>query len=348
MTTRDIVVVGASAGGVAALIQLAGGLPANFSAAVLVVLHLPARSSSNLPAILERAGLLPAAFARNGEQLRPGRIYVAPPDQHLRLGGGRLQLSRGPKENNARPAIDVLFRSAARVFGPRVIGVVLSGLLGDGAVGLARVKASGGVAIVQDPEDAAFASMPQHAIDTAEPHYRVPIARMGDLIARLVKEPIAEDDVSDNEHVAKRSEKTDENDEEPALRPSRFGCPDCGGVLFEVGAEMPRFRCHVGHAFSLEGLLAQQDDKFEDALWAACRALSESADLTRRMAVQARERGQRLAASRFEAKANACEQRAAAVRALLEATGATSGETVNDAPALVGSPPRPPAANTSE
>lgn len=186
MARRDIVVVGASAGGVQALTALVRGLPLDLGAALLVVLHLPAKCKSALPQILSSAGLLPARHGRNGEAIHRNRIYVARPDHHLLVHDGHLRVVRGPRENGHRPGIDPLFRTAAESFGPRVIGVVLSGALYDGTAGLVSIKSQGGLAVVQDPSDAMVDAMPRSALENVDTDYVVPAGRMGKLLQQLV------------------------------------------------------------------------------------------------------------------------------------------------------------------
>ena len=160
----NIIVIGASAGGVQALREIVSPLPANFTAAIFVVMHVGANAPSVIPQILNGAGALPAEHASDGDRILPSRIYVAPPDRHLLIEPGRVRVTRGPRENRHRPAVDPLFRSAARSYGPRVLGIVLTGNLDDGTVGLHIIKSEGGIAIVQDPNEAAFPSMPRNAI----------------------------------------------------------------------------------------------------------------------------------------------------------------------------------------
>lgn len=191
VASRDRIVIGASAGGVEVLIRLVGSLPADLPAALFVVLHTPANHTSRLPQILARHGKLPAAHARDGEAIAPGRIYVAPPDEHLLAQDGSVRLSHGPRENHTRPAIDVLFRSAANAYGERVVGVVLSGTLWDGTAGLIAIKRQGGVAIVQDPEEAGFAAMPRNAISGDHPDWVLPLADIATTLVRLAREPLA-------------------------------------------------------------------------------------------------------------------------------------------------------------
>jgi len=271
LPTHDIIVVGASAGGVEALITLVQKLPANFPAALFVVVHFPAQSPSVLPRILNRAGPLPAAHARHEEVIQPGRIYVAVPDHHLLLHSGVVHVVRGPKENHCRPAIDPLFRSAAVAYGPRVIGVILSGSLGDGTAGLLTVKQRGGVAIVQDPVDALFPEMPRTALEYINADYVLPTAEIAPMLVRLAHEPVAEilsQIVSNNDKLeialAEANMATIENEGRPSA-PSVYACPDCGGTLWELqDGDLLRFRCRTGHAFSAESLLSVQAEALAD------------------------------------------------------------------------------------
>src|SRR5436190_7735727 len=187
---RDIVVMGASAGGVETLAELVSGLPEEFPAAIFVVLHLLPTAHSVLPEILDRSGTLPAAAAVDDEDIDRGRIYVAPPDRHLLLGPGRVSLTRGPRENGHRPAVDPLFRSAARAYRQRVIAVVLSGSLDDGTAGLRLVKRMGGTTVAQDPDDALYPSMPASAIANNSVDCVAPLAEMAGLLSRLVDSAI--------------------------------------------------------------------------------------------------------------------------------------------------------------
>jgi two-component system, chemotaxis family, protein-glutamate methylesterase/glutaminase len=266
MPDHDIVVVGASAGGVEALVELARSLPPDLPAAVFVVLHVPSTGTSALPDILGRHGRLPAAHAKDGEPIEPGRIYVAPPDHHLLLRTGHVHLARGPRENGHRPAVDSLFRSAAREYAARVIGVVLSGALDDGTAGLAAVRARGGPTVVQEPADALFAGMPGSAIEQVGVDHVLPAAAMGPLLARLTLEPAA----AAAPQPAPDGMKVEVAVEGFSLEamegghpgtPSGFSCPDCNGVLWEIqDGQLQRFRCRVGHAWSPESLLTQQSE----------------------------------------------------------------------------------------
>jgi two-component system chemotaxis response regulator CheB len=323
MPDHDIVVVGASAGGVEALADLARSLPADLPAAVFVVLHVPATATSMLPSILSRHGPLPAAHVNDGEPIEPGRIYVAPPDHHLLVRAGHVHLSRGPRENGHRPAVDPLFRSAAGEYATRVIGVVLSGALDDGTAGLLAIKSRGGVAVVQDPDDCLYPGMAASALEHVQVDHVVPAASMGKLLARLATEPAAEPpgpapaEMKLEVEVEGFSVEALEEGRHPG-QPSGFSCPDCNGVLWEIqDGGMQRYRCRVGHAWSPESLLTQQSEALEAALWVALRSLEERAALARRLAEPARQRGHTITATRFEEQADEAQQAARLVRQLL-------------------------------
>jgi two-component system chemotaxis response regulator CheB len=288
---RDVVVVGASAGGVAALLELVGGLPAGFGAAVFVAIHTSPDGPGVLPSLLERRGPLPASYPKDGEKVRMGRIYVAPRDRHMLLDKGVIRVTTGPKENGFRPAVDPLFRSAAAAYGPRVVGLVMSGGLDDGTQGLIRIKSYGGVSVVQDPDDAYFPSMPLSAI--ANDHVDT-VARLKEIPAVLVQytsEPIPEGAFT----MAKRQHAVEPDpaafgdtalkDKSMPVPPSGLTCPDCGGALWELKeGRLTRYRCHVGHQYTPDGLEQAQAEEFETAMWSALRALEERAELKRRMA----------------------------------------------------------------
>ncbi|MFN8677623.1 MAG: chemotaxis protein CheB [Thermomicrobiales bacterium] len=329
MAQRDIVVIGASAGGIAALTTLVQGLPPDFPAAIFVVVHIPASAVSRLPEILGRAGPLPVEPARQGEAIAPGRIVVAVPDRHLLVRQGWIELGRGPRENHARPAIDPLFRTAARAYGPRVIGVVLSGTLYDGSQGLLAVKTRGGLAMVQDPQDAAFESMPQSALRAVAADVVVPVAGMARVLVDLVQEAVPDEGAVAMMDDEERIDAVVAEDFAEQARDDRFDettiytCPDCGGVLWQVGAGTHlRFRCHVGHAYAPELLLSQKSEELEAALWSSLRLLKEKATLTRQLAARARASGlgrhAGQMAERIEEQAVREERYAQAIQELLE------------------------------
>jgi two-component system chemotaxis response regulator CheB len=290
---HDVIVIGASAGGVEALMELTRELPPDLQAAVLVVVHLSAASPSELSSVLARGSKLPVVTARHLAEVRHGTVYVAPPDRHLMADDGVLRLSHGPKENLHRPAIDVLFRSAAISYGPRVVGVVLTGNLDDGTAGLVAIKVAGGLAVVQDPEDAKFSGMPKSALRYLTPDHVVPLARMPQLLAELVKKPagpapIAEPTASgadaSREIAAVEGSFEELQGEARPGSVSGFTCPECNGALWAIQeGELERFRCRTGHALSLETLLAAQSDATERALWTALRSLQERISLRRRL-----------------------------------------------------------------
>lgn len=325
MAKRDIIVIGASAGGVEALTRLASELPPDLPAAVFVTLHFPRSTPSVLPRILGRAGPLPALHPVDGEPIRHGHLYVAPPDFHLLVRPDVIRLVRGPTENGNRPAVDPMFRSAAVAYGPRVIGIVLTGNLDDGTGGLLAVRRRGGVGIAQDPEDAMFPSMPSSAIEHGAVDHIVPLEQLGALLRRLCNEeitPQVEEDVMDE--AAREDELSafevgaiEDNDRHPG-QPSPFGCPDCGGVLWAIDdGDLTRFRCRVGHGWTTEALRAQQSTSLDTALWTALRALEESAALNRQMASRMRARGAAQVGARFAENAAQAEERARTVRDLL-------------------------------
>jgi two-component system chemotaxis response regulator CheB len=283
--------IGASSGGVYAMLDLVAALPAGFPAPIFFVQHIGARPSE-LAELLNRRGANRAVQAREGDVPAAGTIYVAPPDHHMLLEGGVVRLNRGPKEHHARPAIDPLFRSAALSCGPAAVGVVLTGGLDDGSAGLRAIKDCGGIAVVQDPEDAHEPSMPRAALDAVEPDHVVALAELPALLQRLAV-PRPDDqhfdapgapDVLRREHAVALGEHAVENLKAIA-RPSLFSCPDCGGVLFELDDKrLVRYRCHTGHAFSLRTLAATQEQVADAALWTGLRALQEKESILRRLA----------------------------------------------------------------
>lgn len=338
-----MIVVGASAGGVEALGQLVHGLPADLPAAVFVVLHVPAHGTSVLPNILRRNGPLPAAHAKDGETIRPGRVYVAPPDYHMLIKDGHIRLARGPSENSHRPAIDPLFRTAARRCGRRVIGVVLSGVLDDGTAGLLSVKSQGGLAVVQDPADALYSGMPLNALENVAVDYTAPVADIGPLLARLASQPLPPDPVSSVTPEMKMEADMAELEldalqsfERPGM-PSGFACPECGGTLWELhDGELVRYRCRVGHAWSPDSLLAKQSDGLEAALWSTLRALEERAHLSAKMAERADRRGYDLVAAKFRAQVGESEGHAKVIRDVLLRNRGNNTESTS---LVMGAPP---------
>ena len=329
MANRDVIVIGASAGGVEALRTLVYGLPPSFAAAVVIVLHLARSAPSALPAILGRATDLPVTTAQDGDALRPGHIYVAPVDYHVLLLNGRIRLSRGPSENGHRPAVDPLFRSAALSFGSRVIGVVLSGSRDDGASGMAAIARRGGATIVQDPDDALHSSMPLAAMAATPVDHVLPVAKMGALLSELATQIGPDDAAQPDALLAAEVEAAQSvpDGQRPSGQPAGYGCPACGGSLYEVeGSPVPRYRCRVGHAWSPESLLEEQSAGLESALWMALRALADKAALSRRMADNFRASGQGSTRDRFESLAADADSAGELIRGLIDRIGATAGD----------------------
>lgn len=327
MATRDIIVVGASAGGVEALSTLVAALPADLPAAVFIVLHIAADSPSLLPRILAREAKLPVQHAKDGEAIIPGKVYVARPDLHLLIEDQHVKLVHGPKENLHRPSVDTLFRSAARWAGSRVIGVVLTGARNDGAAGMRAIKQRGGIAIVQDPSEATFPSMPTSVMQRIKVDYSMPLREIGPLLATLSRQPVDENGGQPlNEEVeieAKIMEQEMDADEliasvERIGRISKLTCPECHGALWEIKDEdLLRFRCHVGHAYSAESLSDGQSTMLEVALWSAVRALEEQVILAKRIVERSRKANRMRAASVFEKRAQEAERNSSVIRELL-------------------------------
>jgi two-component system, chemotaxis family, protein-glutamate methylesterase/glutaminase len=322
MAKFDIVVIGASAGGVGFLQRVVERLPASFDAAVFVALHLPDGVRSMLPAILDRAGLLPALQAENGAPIKPGHVYVAPPGFHLTLEKNRMRVMRGAREHGLRPAIDPLFRSAASWFGPRTIGVVLSGLLDDGTLGLREIKRAGGVAVVQDPAETPWPSMPESALAHVDVDYTLQASDIGERLATLVASSgaAAIAPAVDKDTLAKELKELTmhEDERDHPGNPSPYSCPGCGGVLWELqDGELLRFRCRVGHGYSSETLTAEQATAVEQALWTALRALEEQAGVRRRVADRMRRVGHLTSAHRFDERVRDLEEQARSIRDLL-------------------------------
>jgi two-component system, chemotaxis family, protein-glutamate methylesterase/glutaminase len=321
---KDIVVIGASAGGMEALERLVGGLPADLAAALFVVWHLPPGMRTILPLMLSRAGPLSAAHPQDGDPILPGRIYVAPNDHHLLLEQGYVRVTKGPKENRFRPAVDPLFRSAAYVYGPRVIGIVLSGALDDGTAGLWTIKQRGGTAIVQEPADARHRSMPLNALEHTDADHRLPAADIGGLLGRLTREPAAPTPALAAPEEAKMRGEIRIAEGREAIREglarlgvlSPFTCPECQGVLTLLReGSLVRFRCHTGHALSSGTLLQGTSEKVEEKLWEALRALDEVVLLLNELGEQRARAGDTRAAAECFQKAREAHQRAEPIRA---------------------------------
>jgi two-component system, chemotaxis family, protein-glutamate methylesterase/glutaminase len=333
---RDIVVIGASAGGFEALRELLGSLPFGLGAAILIVLHTSPDSPGNTADVLERVGRLPVVHPHDGDDIVHGCVMVAPPDQHLIVDGSKVRLVRGPKENGVRPAVDPLFRSAVRSYGPRVIGVLLSGALDDGTEGLSQIKQGGGLAVVQDPREASFPSMPLSGLRHVAVDHVLPVKDVAELLIRLA------DAGSSDLEPAESLQPTDESPDPELLQgvhntaPAAFTCPDCGGALRDASREgVVRFECHVGHAYNADSLLTEHDAMLERALWTALRTLEEAACLRREMASRSDARGLHGLEGVYLDQAREFERRATLIRTVLEREGfpgAGLGRPRSDAP----------------
>lgn len=281
---RDLVVIGASAGGVEVLTRVVQGLPADLRAAVCIVLHIAPGSPSMLAHILGRAGRLPCRSARDGERLRQGVILVALPDHHLVIEDGHVRVTVDPREDGHRPSIDVLFRSAAAALDRRVVGVVLSGTRDDGSAGLAMIKANGGATVVQDPKEAMYPGMPASAIAKVDVDAIVSSHRIASTIAAMV-----------NGEDPPRGTWSDDPDP-PAGDRATAVCPECGEVLSQrAEGGVPRWECPAGHRYSPDTLIDAQADSVDGALRAAVWAPADRAALLGRIALQAELRGPRVA-----------------------------------------------------
>ena len=317
MAHRDIIVMGASAGGINAVNRVLAALPPDLEASLFVVLHLPAEGGAHLPEVLRRGNQWAIAYAIDGERIRHRRVYVAPPDHHLLVKPEQLRVVRGPRENRFRPAVDPLFRTAAENYRARVIGIVLSGALDDGTHGLDLIKRHGGLAVAQDPDEATARGMPLSAIQNVAVDHILRLsemaARLPDLVAEPVEAPLG----------PRATGAIDVAEGAAYLRNgilSKFTCPECGGALRELqDGRVLRFRCHVGHGYTADSLLVDQRAGLDDAFWSALRALEEHSMLRRRMAEFALLSGRQREAKDHERDARNTERRASEIRRILYA-----------------------------
>ncbi|HEU4960200.1 MAG TPA: chemotaxis protein CheB [Sphingomonas sp.] len=344
MPNRDIIAIGGSAGSGPVLRQIAAALPEDFAGSIFIATHVPTQSTGHLAAVLADAGPLPASQAIDGQPIERGRIYVAAPDRHLLLGDGAIRLGQGPRENMARPAIDPLFRSAALAYGSRAVGVVLSGLLNDGAAGLHAITSVGGTAIVQHPLDAAADQMPLAALEATEVDY---VAAAADLAGVLTEVATSEagPGKAPSEGLALEveiaaGERVGSQNLRRLADPSPLTCPDCHGVLSEMRDGEPlRYRCQIGHAYTAETLVANIDE-VDQAVRVAMRVMEERVALVERMAQDARDTGRTAVAELYESRAleyrgYAKTLREAAILSLRMATRADDREN-DEAKALSG------------
>ena len=319
--------IGGSQGAIEGLLEIVPAFPSDLAAAVFVVVHLPAEANSHLPNMLTRAGKLRAAHPADREPIRAGQIYVAPPNYHLTLESGDMHVLRGPRENRHRPAIDPLFRTAARNFGPRVIAVVLSGNLDDGSAGLMAVRRCGGIAIVLDPSQASASEMPQRALDYGGADYTLPLAEIGPKLVELINsrdvrmKKLKKHNKKQGRNQYPSDPEVLEHEEDFASeqgngKPSVFACPECHGVLWELkDGRLFRYRCRVGHAYSAHSLKSELGEGSERALWAAMRALEEKAAVGRRLSTLAK--GPRSYVERLQDQAESDSANAELIRKMI-------------------------------
>jgi two-component system chemotaxis response regulator CheB len=337
MIPKHIVTVGASAGGVKSLSALVASLPADLDAAIFVVLHIPANLISNLPDILSSKGPLKAVHPTDGDEIERGKIYVAPPDHHLLIEANHLLVTRGPKENRNRPSVDALFRSAAYSYGPRVIGIVLSGALDDGTSGLWSIKRMGGIAIAQDPSEASFDSMPANALSQVEIDYCLSVHEMGALLKQLTQqdhEKPAYDVADDKRKMGIEVSVAVDGDafkkcimDVGTLTP--FTCPECQGVLVKLTeGKLDRFRCHTGHAYSSSALLSGIMEKIDESYWAAMRSLEEAAMLLEQTSKNLSKDGNEKAAAIFLQHAQIATEKSRMLRNSVLSSKRFSGDSL--------------------
>ncbi|HYX16664.1 MAG TPA: chemotaxis protein CheB [Nostoc sp.] len=327
MLKQNVIVIGTSAGGLKALGAMLSALPADIDAVFFIVQHLAADKPSILPQILTDVGSLPASHPADGEPIQTGRIYVAPPDYHLLVNQGLMRVVRGPQENRFRPAIDTLFRSAAHAYGTRVVGVILTGYLDDGTVGLQAIKKRGGVAIVQDPKEAEYPSMAKSALRYVKVDYCLPLAEIPDLLVRLSKEPAAKEEaypmtkeIEIESKIAQQQMNTQEFLESVEAIGTRttYTCPECNGTLWQIGKGEPlRFRCHTGHSFTANVFLAEQTQNLENALWSAVRAMEEKVTFSRQMAERMRNYNLTSAVKKYEDHAMNLDKEVSLIRDII-------------------------------
>lgn len=310
MAKRDIFVIGASAGGIQVFQSILNVLPWDFPGSLFIVLHTTEDSPGVLPDILNRGSKLPVLYAVNDAPILPARVYIAPSGQrHMMLDRGRILLQPGPRENRSRPAIDALFRSASHAYGNQVVGIVLTGNLDDGSAGLLDIKSRGGIAIVQDPEEAMASSMPESAIEATDVDYILPAEEIGPKLIELAhSEPAAHVQLVPNGGQGSMD-----------ATGSTYSCPECGGVLEEMReSNMLRFRCRVGHIYSPDSLMADQTEAVERALWAAIRSMEEQAEFSHRLANNSKQKKHVRLERRFREKAETNRENAAVLRELLQ------------------------------
>jgi two-component system chemotaxis response regulator CheB len=294
MTTNDkplfIITIGASAGGLNAVMELVAQLPADIPAAIFIVLHMPKAGQDNfLIQRLQKNTKWKCILVENTHKILPTHIYIAPKDRHILIKDDNVITGKGPAENRWRPSIDVLFRSAAISKGNAVIGIILTGLLNDGAAGMQAVKRCGGYCIVQDPNEAEYPDMPLSVLENIEADHIVPLAGMVYAIQEIIKHAELKKNDPPTDLIIESfiAEKVATGIEivKPLGKKSVFTCPDCGGGLWSV-EDMPHirhYRCHIGHSYSEEDLVIRQIENIEATLWIAVRMMEERKNILQKM-----------------------------------------------------------------
>jgi two-component system chemotaxis response regulator CheB len=318
---RNLIVIGASAGGIAPLRALVSRLGPDFPAALYAVIHGAEEARPHLPKTIGAETRLPVRFAQEHERIQNGVLLLAPPDRHLLVKENEICLTRGPRENLWRPSIDVLFRSAAVAHGPAVTGVILSGALDDGTAGSAAICTCGGAVLVQQPEDAEFPSMPASVLRNLEGIRIATIAELPDALGRLIEEPAGpRQDVPETLRIEAQFA------EEPMAHTPEYSklgkltentCPDCGGPLRQAHGDIIRFRCLTGHAFSGPILEDRTRRDIESSLWSAIRLFQQRANVDRELAERESERGRLMGADKYVTRATEAEGHASVLQDLL-------------------------------
>jgi two-component system chemotaxis response regulator CheB len=339
MRQRDIIVIGASAGGVQALMRVVSALPVNLSASIFVVVHTSPDAPGVLDKVLNRLDGQRARYARNGMKIERDTIYIAPPDRHMMVEESAIRITRGPKQNRNRPSIDALFQSAAAAFRERVIGVVLTGYLGDGSAGLATIKKAGGVTVVQDPEDAQVSEMPIQALQRTDPDYCAPLDHIPRILESLVQgtaETVGGVMASNRRLVRGASTRSKHSQHKNGARSQKnsgltsgqkkeltgLTCPECHGTIWEVRDEDHKhnvqFKCPVGHKYGPQSMIEAHSDTLERAMWAALRCLKENITLHKRLVEYSRNLGRDKAADIYGRQLREKEMHAQVLHALLD------------------------------
>jgi two-component system, chemotaxis family, protein-glutamate methylesterase/glutaminase len=325
MFAHDLIVVGTSAGGLEALRGIVGALPEDLPAAILIVMHMSPQGPYLLPEILRKTSRLEIAKAVDGAPIEQGKIYIAPPDLHLLVKADQLALSRGPKENRSRPAIDPLFRTAAAAYGPRLVGVILTGMLDDGTAGLAAVKQQGGVSVVQDPLDALYPSMPESALRYVGGDFVLPVSQIAALLARLAREPIEVPERTPASRLLEvecrfvEMETMSMKDMDIIGSHAGVSCPECHGPMWKIkDGTRERYRCHVGHAYSAQTMAAGQVEAQETHLWQALRLMKERVSLIWELRSHAQNEKREKDAGVYEAKVAQLQKNIALIQTMVE------------------------------